>query len=332
MSAGWRPAALNAGHLYRDRISPDSPTRLSVSDFYARRYHHSSRQVWLRRLADGEISRNGTTLEGDAPLAPGDRLVWHRPPWQEPAVPALPEPLFDDGDLVAFAKPSGLPVLPAGGFLQHTLLREVERQVAAGVLAGTCGVPRPVHRLGRFSSGLLLCARRAESRAWLSGLLREGGRAGERCRKRYRALTTRLPEQLGLLPGRSLTITTPIGRRPHARLGQLWCAAPGEDDVDGALAACSTLTLLERRADSDLVEVLIATGRPHQIRIHTASVGAPLLGDPLYERGGSVRADALPGDGGYQLHAHRLSLRLQDGGPLELEAPLPLLLRAAVDG
>jgi 23S rRNA pseudouridine1911/1915/1917 synthase len=329
VSTGWRPAALNAGHTYRDRLPQDPRICLRVSDFYAARYRHSSQEEWRRRLAAGEIARNGATLHGDAPLAPGDRLAWHRPPWLEPAVPLLPEPLFDDGDLVAFAKPSGLPVLPAGGFLEHTLLRELERRVAAGVLDGRSGVPRPVHRLGRFSSGLLLCARSAGSRAWLSGLLRAGAGAGERCRKQYRALTMPLPAELGLVPGRSVMIATPIGRRPHARLGRLWCAA---DHDAAALAACSSLTLLERRRDADLVQVEIATGRPHQIRIHTASIGAPLLGDPLYGSGGCARSDALPGDGGYHLHAHRLGLQLQDGQRLELEAPPPPLLRAAADG
>jgi 23S rRNA pseudouridine1911/1915/1917 synthase len=81
--------------------------------------------------------------------------------------------------------------------------------------------------------------------------------------------------------------------------------------------------LLERRTQGWLVEVTIASGRPHQIRIHMAAAGAPLLGDPLYQPGGRARADALPGDGGYQLHAHRLSLSPPEGQPIVLEAPLP---------
>jgi 23S rRNA pseudouridine1911/1915/1917 synthase len=232
----------------------------------------------------------------------------------------LPGPLFDDGDLLVFNKPSGLPVLPAGGWLEHTVLGQLERQVACGALAAAAGRPRPVHRLGRYTSGLLLCARRPASRAWLSALLRDGSR----CRKLYRALLQPpLPGSalLALAPGESLTLTTPIGRVPHAVLGMVWAAAQ-EADAD-ALAARSTLTLLWRAAGSWLVEVAIATGRPHQIRIHTAAAGAPLLGDPLYSPGGLPAHRALPGDGGYQLHAHRLRLPLADGRLLELEAPLP---------
>ena len=335
------PEALNQGHAYRDRVLPadlldpcGDPQTLSLSGFYAARYPHSCRDVWLQRLAAAEICRNGQRLQADGPLAPGDRLVWHRPPWQEAAVPGLPSPLFDDGDLLVIDKPSGLPVLPAGGFLEHTVLRLLEREVAEGRLDAAAGLPRPVHRLGRFTSGLLVCARRPASRAWLSALLRDGtaavaqvGSPGEApgamppaCRKLYRALIGPLPTP-GAGPaaaGQSLRVCTPIGRRPHPLLGEIW-AAGGQD----ALPAVSTFTLLERRAQGWLVAVSIATGRPHQIRIHAAALGAPLLGDPLYGPGGAVQDAVLPGAGGYQLHAHRLLLPLPAGQLLELEAPLP---------
>jgi 23S rRNA pseudouridine1911/1915/1917 synthase len=125
----------------------------------------------------------------------------------------------------------------------------------------------------------------------------------------------------GLAVGQTLEITTPIGRQPHPRLGAIWCAAVLADPC--ALPACSRFTLVTVRPEGCLVEVAIATGRPHQIRIHAAAGGAPLLGDPLYRAGGLARADALPGDGGYRLHAHRITLRTAEGVPLRLEAPLP---------
>ena len=129
-----------------------------------------------------------------------------------------------------------------------------------------------------------------------------------------------MPQELE--PGQPLAITTPIGRRPHPLLGSIWAAAaPGDPQ---ALAAASCLTLLARRAEACLVEVEISSGRPHQIRIHTAAIGAPLLGDPLYRADGSCSATALPGDGGYQLHAQRLRLRLPHQSSLELVAPPPL--------
>ena len=86
---------------------------------------------------------------------------------------------------------------------------------------------------------------------------------------------------------------------------------------------------MQRRSDATLLEVTILTGRPHQIRIHLATVGYPLLGDPLYVPGGQPRADgrAIPSDCGYWLHAQRLSFIHPAGEPMVLtcEPPSQLL-------
>jgi len=324
-SEGWLPRALNGGWSFRDRIDARD-SGLSVTAFYAGRYRHSAQTEWQRRLEAGEIACNGQPLLADAELVAGDRLLWRRPPWWEEAVPAAWAVLHDDGDLLVLDKPSGLPVLPAGGWLEHTVLRLLERRHQGD----PAGVPRPVHRLGRFTSGLLVCARRPATRAWLSARLREstagglaadaGSAAARACRKIYRALL--VPGALRLAPGEVLAITTPIGRRDHPQLGQIWCAADGLRPGD--LAAHSRLSLLERHAESDLVQVAIASGRPHQIRIHCAAVGAPLLGDPLYGPGGLAEASARPGDGGYRLQAWRLELVRPDGTRLALEVPQAL--------
>jgi 23S rRNA pseudouridine1911/1915/1917 synthase len=317
-SGPWLPAAFNQGHAYRDCV--DRPAA-SIAGFYSERYRHSDQAAWTERLTAGEIWCNGQQLRADAALAAGDRLVWHRPPWQEAAVPVLSERsvVFDDGDLLVLNKPSGLPVLPAGGFLEHTLLTQLQSWAPEA---------RPVHRLGRFTSGLLVCARRPETRSWLSAQLRESTSAAadpaapHACRKLYRALTQPLPSAWAI--GETRVISAAIGRRPHPLLDQIWCAADPGDAA--ALPSRSELTLVERRSDSCLVDLAIATGRPHQIRIHTAVIGAPLLGDPLYRPGGSADPAVLPGEGGYHLHAYRLNLQLQNGVSLQLHAPLPASL------
>ena len=339
----WLPAAFNDGWSYRDR--PAAAER-SVACFYAATYPHSGLEVWRQRLAAGQIWHNGQQLWGDGPLAAGDQLVWHRPSWQEAAVPVLPGPLFDDGDLVVFNKPSGLPVLPAGGFVRHTLLGQLEAQVQAAALDAALGLPRPVHRLGRFTSGLLVCARTRAARACLSAQLRESTAQASNSdplpisgtHKLYRALLA-VPSGgsplLRLKPGQSCTIDTPIARRPHNELGVIWCAAgadlAAQAGLPAPLPACSRFTLMEARDAGWLFAVAIATGRPHQIRIHAAAAGAPLQGDPLYGPGGQARSGALPGDGGYQLHAHRVRLKTPQGEQLDLEAPLPQVLQAQDD-
>jgi 23S rRNA pseudouridine1911/1915/1917 synthase len=317
-SEAWLPAAFNQGHAYRDRV--DRPVA-SIAGFYAARYRHSDQAMWTARLAAGEIWCNGQQLRADASLAAGDRLVWHRPPWQEAAVPVLSERsiVFDDGDLLVLNKPRGLPVLPAGGFLEHTLLTQLQAWAPEA---------RPVHRLGRFTSGLLVCARRPATRSWLSAQLRESTGAAvdfaapHACRKLYRALTQPLLSAWAI--GETRVISAAIGRQPHPLLGQIWCAAAPVDSA--ALPSRSELTLLERRSESCLVDLAISTGRPHQIRIHTATIGSPLLGDPLYRAGGMAASNEVPGAGGYWLHAHRLRLHKPVGDVLEFEAVLPVLL------
>lgn len=329
--------SLNQGWIYTDRAGSAAAGQ-TISAFYAARYRHSDRRVWQARLEAGEIHRNGRQLRADGSLAPGDRLAWHRPPWHEPPVPDQWQVVHDDGDILVIDKPSGLPVLPAGGFLEHTVLRLIEQRLRAA--SPGAALPRPVHRLGRFTSGLLVLARRPSTRAWLSALLRESTAAPESgCRKLYRALTQAGPLPIGV--GERLEIHAPIARWPHPLLGQVWAAASAAGEAPGAassgpaaapLPAWSELHLLQVRPQAHLVEVAIRSGRPHQIRIHAASAGTPLLGDPLYLPGGLARPDALPGLGGYHLHAHRLVLLRPEGTWLELEAPLPPALELEPGG
>ena len=211
--------------------------------------------------------------------------------------------LYRDEWLMAVAKPRGLPTVPNGGFLEHTLLHLVRRLAPRSV---------PLHRLGRGTSGIVLFALTAGARRSVSGAWREG-----QVDKTYRALVTGAPLR------QSFSVEASIGPVPHPRLGQVHAASPC------GKPALSHVRVLARHPDRSVVEVRIPTGRPHQIRIHLAVAGHPLVGDPVYGCGGTLLVEpGLPGDGGYRLHAHRLVLDHPfTGRRLELECSPPEVLR-----
>lgn len=294
-------SGLNQGWVYADRMT-SAQTGVSVLAYYADRYRHSSREEWAQRLAAGQIYRNGRVLGRDEILAPGDRLEYHRPPWVEPSVPLTFDVLYEDADLLVIVKPAGLPVLPGGPFLTHTLLHQLQERYPHET-------PYPIHRLGRGTSGLMLLARSPLARSVLSQQMRQdtataaNPNAPHHLVKTYRALTepSALPERF--------TLTTPIGPVDHPWLGHVYAASPN------GRFALSDGQVIQRSPTANLVEVTIRTGRPHQIRIHLAAAGYPLLGDPLYGLGGIPKITDLPpgkalpvpGDLGYWLQAHRLT-------------------------
>lgn len=313
---------MNQGWVYTDRITP-ADTSLSVLDFYATRYRHSSRSQWQARIASGQIRQDGNPVAPDDRLQPGQTLAYHRLPWQEPEVPLEFEVLYEDGDVVAIAKPAGLPVLPGGNFLTHTLLHQLK-------LKYPDNPPIPVHRLGRGTSGVMILGRSPLARSVLSRQLRDSTatacdpQAPHPIRKTYRALVVASD-----LPDR-FTLTTPIGKVDHPVLGYVYAASAA------GVPALSQGSVLQRTADSTLVEITIRTGRPHQIRIHMAAAGFPLLGDPLYGVGGvplpiesSGDGDIpVPGDIGYHLHSHRLNLpHPRTQVPLEMICSAPAALQ-----
>lgn len=316
-SANLGIVTLNQGWIYQEQVKK-ADAGLSLLDYYVNRYRHSSREEWQERIASGQVLLNGQLAAEDTPLRPGQQLTYHRTPWEEPEVPLTFEVLYEDSDLLVVAKPSGLPVLPGGGFLEHTLLWQLQ-------LRYPHSTPVPIHRLGRGTSGLMLLARSHLAKSHLSRQMRESTAEAhpKSVRKTYRALIG--PSQL---PDHS-TLTTPIGKVPHPVLGYVYGAKS-----DG-LPAHSEVQVLKRHPESTLLEVTIRTGRPHQIRIHLAAAGYPLLGDPLYTAGGIPRPITVdstgklpvPGDCGYWLHAYQLCfIHPQTLKPMAFQCPPPLEL------
>ena len=285
---------MNQGWTYCDRISPRFAD-MTVLDYYTQRYRHSTRSEWQQRIEGRQILLDQRPVQPQAQLKAGQQLPYQRPPWQEPPAPVNIDILYQDKHLLVVNKPSGLPVLPGANFLQHTLLWQVQQQYPNAY---------PIHRLGRGTSGLTLLANSPAARRHLSRQMRQ-----RQIRKLYWAIVlgTRGHDAI---PETFIT-EQPIGKCPHPLLGHVYGAA-----TDG-LAAKSQGRVLSRGDGHALVEVAIATGRPHQIRIHLAALGYPLVGDPLYTVGGQPRPDAVPGDCGYQLHACELDFIHPSTGNLQ---------------
>jgi 23S rRNA pseudouridine1911/1915/1917 synthase len=299
----------NRGQTYRERIGADGAGRAVLAHFGAR-FGRAGPEAWRERIAQGEVRLDDAPTSAETLLQAGQWLTWQRQPWTEPPVPLDAAVLHEDAQLLAVAKPRGLPTMPAGGlYLEHTLLAVV-RRCAPGA--------SPMHRLGRDTSGVVIFARTAAAARVVQADFR-----ARRVTKLYRALCAGHPAL------DAFTVDAPIGEVGHPLLGTVHAASVG------GRQARSRVRVLERRGGeaappSALVEVEIETGRPHQIRIHLAHAGHPLVGDPLFGPGGVPRPGtlALPGDPGYLLHAWRLELdHPADGRRLVIECAPPPALR-----
>lgn len=290
---------LNHGYAYASIIDKKDEGQ-SLLFHLASRYSHSTAQEWQENLQRGEVTLDGRVATGGELLAAGQTLVWNRPPWIEPEAPRRFDVLFEDASLLAVNKPSGLPTLPGAGFQDNTLLHLIQEQFPGA---------NPAHRLGRGTSGIVLFAKTQQAAARLTACWNTA-----KIQKIYRALAQ------GRATRELYEIRTPIGRVPHPRLGLVWAAHPS------GKPSKSVARVIARAATTTTFEVSLFSGRPHQIRIHLASIGHPLVGDPLYGANGLPldNLPGLPGDGGYFLHAQFLRFEHPiTGEQIHLEAPLP---------
>jgi 23S rRNA pseudouridine1911/1915/1917 synthase len=286
----------NHGYVYRDRVRPaDAGT--SVLDYHVARFGHSDVELWRRSIESGAVRVNGRGTSAEARLAAGDELEFHRPPWREPDAPLSFEVLLEDEHVLAVCKPSGLQVIPAGAFLEHTLWSLV-RKSAAG--REPCS---PVHRLGRGTSGITLFGKTGAARASLSAQFR----SCTPC-KTYLAIVS------GAALATSCIARQPIGSVPHGPMRLHVARADGKPSATRLRVLARGPSAAGGGTRRALVAAQPITGRPDQIRIHLAACGAPLAGDPLFGAGGIAISDARPGEGGYLLHATALSFEHPSSG------------------
>jgi 23S rRNA pseudouridine1911/1915/1917 synthase len=268
-------------------------------------------------VEEGRVRWNGETPRKAEPLSEGDRLEVELPPPQLPRAEPEAIPLtivHEDPHLVVVDKAAGMVVHPAPGHPAGTLVNALLHHVRD--LSGIGGELRPgiVHRLDRDTSGLLVVAKHDTAHQALSEALRK-----RKIRRLYRAASW------GHIDDTPLRIDAPIGRDPRNRRRMAV--------VDGGRRAASHVRVRERWLAADYVDVALETGRTHQIRVHLAHLGHPVVGDRTYgggwEKGmsgeGHPWAEALAKRVPRQfLHARRLQFRHPVTGEiLTFESPLP---------
>jgi 23S rRNA pseudouridine1911/1915/1917 synthase len=265
-----------------------------------------SRWIALGRVRLGEE----TVARASRRVREGDRLEAHPPkPAETEIIPeAIPlEILFEDADLVVVDKPAGMVVHPAPGHSTGTLVNALLHH--CGDLAGVGGVLRPgiVHRLDRGTSGVMVVAKNDFSHRRIAEQFHDHS-----IERIYRAAVRNVPR---LDEGR---VDRPIGRhlrdrkKMSVRSRSLRPAATRWRVVERFLA--QKVTWLEIRPE---------TGRTHQIRVHLASIGLPVCGDPVYGRSRKSRKDGLPSLARPALHAAVLGFNHPRSGEImRFEAPL----------
>jgi len=236
----------------------------------------------------------------------------------EPAEPtplrATAEPiplavLYEDDDVVAIDKPAGMVVHAGAGIHSGTLVNAlVHRFTALSAIGGTLR-PGIVHRLDRFTSGVILVAKNDAAHQALAAQF-----SGRQVEKTYVALVH------GAVKAETGRIERPIARDPVHRTRMTARLKEGR-------AAWTEYRVMRRFAKFTLLEARIGTGRTHQIRVHLSSIGHPVAGDTVY--GAPAKVEGQPPLGRYFLHARRIRFRQPSTGEeISVEAPLPAELEA----
>lgn len=292
------------GQVVRFEFQENKAERLDK--FLVRCLPDFSRSRLQSLIKDGKVTVDGEVITKTGfDVEPGSELQVEIPPTQPTEIIAEDIPLkiiFETQDLIVIDKPAGMVVHPAAGHGQGTLVNAVLAH--APDMAGISGEQRPgiVHRLDKNTSGLILIAKNDRTLHWLQDQFRL-----RKVTKIYIALSDGHP------PTPVGRIEAAIGRDPSLR--KQMAIVPDEK----GRAAVSEYTVVEEFPEHTLFEVHPITGRTHQIRLHLAFIGCPIVGDTLYgRRRASVRLNR------HFLHAARLTINLPgEKEPRTFEAPLP---------
>ena len=231
----------------------------TVSDFLTERFPAVSVATWQARMQQGElVDERGVAVTPDRPYRSGIRLYYYRGVANEPRLPFNETVLFQDEWLVAADKPHFLPVTPSGRHLQETLLVRLKRRLGIDTLA-------PLHRLDRETAGVVVFAVQPEMRGAYQALF-----AQRQVIKHYEAMAPWRPELRFPLTHRSRVVQDDHFLRMRE--------VPGEPNAE------TLIEVLEVQGNLAHYRLTPLTGRTHQLRVHCAALGMPIIGDRMYPK------------------------------------------------
>lgn len=287
------------------RFEVEEPGGLRIDRYLSEQLPEISRSYLQKVIRDGGVLVSGSPVKANYKVNIGDVIELLLPPAVEPEI--QPENLslsilYEDSDVIFVNKPKGMVVHPSAGHTSGTLVNGLLYH-CQGELSGINGVMRPgiVHRIDKDTTGVLVVCKNDWAHNQVAEQLKEHS-----ITRRYRAIVWgNLKEDVG-------TVDAPIGRHPVDRKRMAVVSKGGKHAV-------THYRVLERFERFTYIECELETGRTHQIRVHMASIGHPLLGDEVYGRGRSPYPLQ-----GQVLHAMVLGIRHPSTNEyLEVQAPLP---------
>ncbi len=294
------------------RVERTADREERVDVFLARACPELTRSACQRLLEEGGVLCGGEAVKKNRKTSPGEVYLLTLPdPEPIEAVPQnIPlDVVYEDADVIVINKPVGMVVHPAPGHPDGTLVNALLYH-CGGSLSGINGQLRPgiVHRIDRDTSGLIIAAKNDAAHLALARQLEDHS-----LRREYHAVA------VGGFKADSGTVDAPIARHPVDR--KRMAADPK------GRRAVTHWQVLERYGGYTYLKCLLETGRTHQIRVHLASIGHPLLGDTVY---GSKKP--VPGLAGQCLHAKKLTfLHPTTGESVTVECPLPGWFQVVLD-
>ena len=275
-----------------------------IDAFLASKNEDISRMAIQRMIENGNIKVNDNKTKASYKVCEGDNVVLEEEVPKETSLKAQDIPIeiiYEDNDIIVVNKPKGMVVHPANGNPDGTLVNSL-MAICKDSLSGIGGEIRPgiVHRLDKDTSGILVVAKNDKAHINLSEQIKN-----HEVKKTYIALVR------GIVKENEATINMPIGRSPTDRKKMAV--------VKNGKEAITHFKVLERYDNYTLLQINIETGRTHQIRVHLAKIGYPIIGDEVYSSGKNEWNIK-----GQCLHAKSLDFRHPvTNKEMHLEAELP---------